>query len=420
MKVVHLSKGTGNGGFIAAWRLHEALIVAGVDSRMVVRDRNDGHDLNLTAFADNKRWLLWFRVRGLLSRILHRVLLGRGSLQEFYLQWIPTFIPFALRKRLAPDILHVHTPDDGLWALPELSNWKGPIVWTFHAYRDFSQGYIYLGHRLDKWLAAGGVGSIHDRDERVFAGINGVIKKRLMSKRRDVCISPSRFVHDAGRISGVFDASEHRLIRNCVPLDVYRASGREEWRKLHGIGSDAFVLLAGAHSLDYPIKGFDLLVETLRRHGPSLRARGVTIALFGGGPLPETLREFLPVVELGYLNDAQLQSAYSGADLFIIPSREDNFPNVIIEGLACGLPYVGFDTGGVGDMIRLDGRCGKVVPCFDVHALGKAIGEFASEPREVRETRRRGCREAVETHCAPALIAGQHLDIYHALSKRNS
>jgi glycosyltransferase involved in cell wall biosynthesis len=420
MKVVHLSKGTGNGGFIAAWRLHEALLGAGIDSKMVVRERNGRDDLDLIAFADSKIWFLWFRFRGLLSRILHHVLLGKGSLEEFYLQWIPTFIPQAIRKRLAPTILHVHSPDDGLWALKELAGWKGPIVWTFHAYRDFSQGYIYLAHRLDKWLAGGSVGSIHDRDERFFAGINLTLKKRLMSQRRDVCVSPSRFVHEAGKTSGVFNASEHRLIRNCVPLSKYREYGREEWRTRHRVDPGAFVILAGAHSLDYPIKGFDLLVEALRIHGAELRAKRVTIALFGGGPAPEILRQFLPVVELGYLNDEQLQSAYSGSDLFIIPSREDNFPNVIIEALACGLPYVGFDTGGVGDMIRLDERCGKVVPCFDVDALGRVIGEFANEPREARESRRRGCREAVETHCAPDLIAAQHLDIYHALFKRSS
>jgi glycosyltransferase involved in cell wall biosynthesis len=420
MRVVHLCRGTGNGGFIAAWRLHEALLAAGVDSRMVVRERNGRDDLDLVAFADSRRWFLWFRFRGLLSRILHHVLLGKGALKEFYLQWIPTLIPRAIRKRLAPTILHVHAADDGLWALKELADWKGPIVWTFHAYRDFSQGYIYLAHRLDKWIEGGSVGSIHDRDERFFAGVNLTLKKRLMSERRDVCIAPSRFVHEAGKTSGVFNASEHRLIRNCVPLSQYQESGRDEWRARHGLTPEAFVILAGAHSLDYPIKGFDLLVETARRHGAELREKGVTIALFGGGSAPDTLRQLLPIVELGYLNDDQLQSAYSGSDLFVIPSREDNFPNVIIEGLACGLPYVGFDTGGVGDMIRLDDRCGKVVPSFDVDTLGQAIGEFASESLQARKARRLGCRQAVESHCSPAMIAGQHLEIYHALSQKSS
>jgi glycosyltransferase involved in cell wall biosynthesis len=412
MRVVHLCKGTGNGGFIAAWRLHEALLQRGVDSVMVVRERGGRHDLELVAYDDSRLWWLWFRVRGMLSRLLHALLLGRGAIKEFYLQWIPTFIPWSIRRRLRPDVLHVHAPDDGLWSLWELAGWKKRIVWTFHAYRDFSQGYIYLAHRHQSWLKGGQCASIHDRDERIIPHVNLAIKKCLMSGRHDVCIAPSNFVHEAGKASGVFLMSRHRVIRNCAPVDVFRETGREAWRGQHGIAADQFVLLVGAHSLEYKIKGFDLFVECLEKNAAEASKLNLVIALFGSGQAPAVLREAGRVIELGYLDEGGLRAAYSGADLFVIPSREDNFPNVIIEALACGLPYVGFDTGGVGDMVREDAACGLLAPSFDLSEFFLAITLLAVEPLQERKRRRENCRAAVLKTCEPTRIAALHCDVY--------
>ena len=44
-------------------------------------------------------------------------------------------------------------------------------------------------------------------------------------------------------------------------------------------------------------------------------------------------------------------SAYACADMFVIPSLEDNLPNTIMESMACGTPCVGFETGGIPEMI---------------------------------------------------------------------
>lgn len=415
MRVVHLCKGVANGGFIAAWRIHQALLAQGVDSIMVVRERGGRDDLDLVAFDDSRLWWLWFRFRGMLSRMLHALLLGRGSIKEFYLQWIPTFIPWSIKRRLHPDILHVHAPDDGLWSLWELACWPRPIVWTFHAYRDFSQGYIYLAHRHQRWIDGGQCASIHDRDERLIPHVNLAIKKRLMAVRKDVCVSPSHFVHEAGKASGVFLMSRHQVIRNCVPLDYFHQTGRDEWRSRHEVADDEFVLLVGAHSLDYKIKGFDLFVECMSHHREQAKQLHLVIALFGSGKAPAVLAEIGRVIELGYLNEEGLRAAYSGADVFVIPSREDNFPNVIIEALACGLPYVGFDTGGVGDMIRENAACGVIAPAFDLELFFSGLCSLVSENSESRQTRRLSCREASAQFCDPSKIASEYHTVYKSI-----
>lgn len=67
----------------------------------------------------------------------------------------------------------------------------------------------------------------------------------------------------------------------------------------------------------------------------------------------------------------ELAEYYSLADVFVIPTREENFPTVNIEALACGTPVVTYNTGGSAEIINE--KTGVVVPCDDFNALEQAI-----------------------------------------------
>lgn len=414
MKVVHFNIGTGNGGFIATQRVHEGLLELGVDSVMVVRDNlhdeKDVYALNTTLWSR-----LRVKVRGALSRVLHNVLLGRGALNSFSLQWLSTGLPKRVKKELEPDILHVHCASDGLWSLQEMARWEGPIVWTFHDIRPFSQGYYALGEWLDAWIEGGRVGCFHDRDTRLFAGLNLSRKKALFSKRNDVCISPSKYVHEAEKVSGVFNASKHVHIPNGICIERYQGaeSQREAWRTKYGVKEDEFLILAGAANVENRVKGFDLLLEALSKAAELSGAR-LKLALFGAGKVPESFQS-LEVIALGYLNEQEIIDALVSADVMAIPSREDNFPNVILEALAVGLPYVGFNVGGVGEMVENEPECGRIVEAFDADAYAKAIVELASETAEQKAQRRMRCKEVVARVCDHRKIAQDYLDVYRSL-----
>ena len=79
--------------------------------------------------------------------------------------------------------------------------------------------------------------------------------------------------------------------------------------------------------------------------------------------------------QTGCLHDFQMTPAdmklLSTADVFVNPTREDTFPTVNIEALACGTPVVTFQTGGSPECI--DEVCGIVVPCDDIEQLKQAI-----------------------------------------------
>jgi glycosyltransferase involved in cell wall biosynthesis len=77
-------------------------------------------------------------------------------------------------------------------------------------------------------------------------------------------------------------------------------------------------------------------------------------------------------------NQTELAEIYAAADLFVNPTREDTFPTVNMESLACGTPVLTFRTGGSPEI--LDETCGRVVDCNDEEAMYQAILDMAAHP----------------------------------------
>ena len=76
------------------------------------------------------------------------------------------------------------------------------------------------------------------------------------------------------------------------------------------------------------------------------------VIVLGGYDERDKEKLSLPVYTVNYLsNETEIAQLYSAADLFVTPSLQDNLPNTIVEAMACGVPCVGFDVGGIPEMI---------------------------------------------------------------------
>lgn len=103
-------------------------------------------------------------------------------------------------------------------------------------------------------------------------------------------------------------------------------------------------------------------------------------------PLPPDLFP-IPAVSLGLLDgDEALSAAYNCADLVVVPSLEDNLPNVALEAIACGTPVVAFDLCGMPDIVT-DGWNGRLVPQVDPVGLGRALVEMLSDVEGLQKMR---------------------------------
>jgi glycosyltransferase involved in cell wall biosynthesis len=118
-----------------------------------------------------------------------------------------------------------------------------------------------------------------------------------------------------------------------------------------------------------------------------------------------------PIHALGLVTDPKkLVKAYGMADVFVIPSLEDNLPNTVMESLACGTPVAGFTTGGIPEMVK-DGYNGHLASQRDSQGLAIAIKKIV-ESENVQKRLRTHAREWVEQHYHPKVVVDQYIKVY--------
>ena len=126
-------------------------------------------------------------------------------------------------------------------------------------------------------------------------------------------------------------------------------------------------------------KGLDVFIELARR----LDHLEYQIVLIG---TDDAVDQQLPkgIISIHRTNNQQeLAEIYSAADVFVNPTREDNYPTVNMESVACGTPVITFNTGGSPEM--LDPSIGIVVDCEDIDALQNAIVKVCTQKLFTRE-----------------------------------
>lgn len=143
--------------------------------------------------------------------------------------------------------------------------------------------------------------------------------------------------------------------------------------------SDVVFIFVGRLVAD---KGLAELIEAFA----TLSGRGVRLLLVGDeeperDPLPEAVRAAIAadsrIVHAGWQEDVRPWLA--AADVLVLPSYREGFPNSVIEAGAMGLPSVVTDINGAREIIR-DGVNGLIVPPRDAAALGAAMSRMVSDP----------------------------------------
>jgi len=373
----------GGGAAIAAYRLHDGLRQIGQESRMLVRQKLS-IDVDVAVVpgdeAERKATL------ATLSEDLR--LNARTDLSSTYftLPWPGEYVASHPLVESAA-IINLHWI--GQFLSPEsvrqLLLQGKPVILTLHDQRAFTGGCHYT---------AGCDGFVDScaRCPQLRPAFHGISSSTLALSRAclegvpaPVIVAPSRWLAHEARRSALF--SQFRI--ECIPygldLDVFKAGDRHAARTHFGLPQEAIVLLFGAQNLAERRKGFDLIqaaLEQLLEDSAIARLveeKKVVFAAYGQNA--DALRATrLPLVLLGeQATPGAMAKLLSASNLFICPSREDNLPNTVMEAMACGVPVLGTDVGGIPDMVT-QGEHGMLVPPNDPAALSRALAHIISRP----------------------------------------
>jgi glycosyltransferase involved in cell wall biosynthesis len=201
----------------------------------------------------------------------------------------------------------------------------------------------------------------------------------------------------------------HR-IPNGLDVETFHPMSREAACEALGYDPALRRILFVAHGLDNnPRKGGDALMEAVRQMGPR---QGVELLLAGvGGESWEQAGLPIHVRRAGYINDdKRMAMVYAAADMIVVPSAVENLPNTLLEAMACGLPAVAVQAGGMADAVR-DGETGYLVAQGDIAGLAVRLDMLLDDENARRHMGAAG-RQLIEREFSRDIQAERFASLY--------
>ncbi len=295
------------------------------------------------------------------------------------LSYISTMELIGELKTFNPDIIHLHNIHNFTFNLPLLFRYikknKVKVVWTLHDCWSFTGHCPYFDMvKCEKWKQ----GCYSCPQPKVYPKtyIDNTkytynLKKRLFNGVENMTlVTPSKWLADLVKQSFMKNYPV-RVINNGIDLSVFKPSN-SDIKKRYGI-EGKYLLLGVAFGWSKR-KGLDVFVELSKRLSDEY-----AFVLVG---TDDRIDQQLPdnIISVHRTESQQeLAEIYSAADLLVNPTREENYPTVNMESLACGTPVVTFDTGGSAEII--DETCGCAVCCDDIDEFEKTIKDICENHR---------------------------------------
>lgn len=254
---------------------------------------------------------------------------------------------------------------------------------------------------------------------------------RFLALKVDTVIFVSQSLESLYRSYGV-RPSNVRIIPGAVDLKVYRPPSLGERENARAAVNLRFPMHNAAGPLllfvgrIVPEKGVDVLLDAgARLLGMFTNIRILVVGPYdsstGGTLFAQRCREAVSALGLkghvalvGALHQEELVESYWAADLFVCPSTWDEpAPLVVSEALACGLPIVATDRGGLPERVD-EGLTGRLVHAGDPARLATAISEILQNP-DLRASYARRARERAVRNLGTDTLLSLHVDLYATL-----
>jgi len=320
----------------------------------------------------------------------------------------------------AADIVSLYWINGGFVSPEVLSRIDKPLVWRLSDIWPFTGGCHYPGACNRFETQCGSCPQLRRPGPDDAANSLWLRKQEAWRALDLTVVAPSNWMADLARRSSLFANRRIEVIPTGVDLHRYRPGDRSEARARWGLPMDRLLVLFGAmSSTDDPRKGYRELTKALEVLAQSRLAPRILAVVFGSDlPLPASHLP-IPAVSLGRLEgDEALAAAYNCADIVIVPSLEDNLPNVALEAIACGAPVVAFDVCGMPDIVA-DGRNGRLVSSIDPDGMGNALVDLLSDEQNLMAMRS-NARQFAQQRFSLESQAKAYLKLYEQVVARHS
>jgi glycosyltransferase involved in cell wall biosynthesis len=220
----------------------------------------------------------------------------------------------------------------------------------------------------------------------------------------------SHWIADCARHSALLGSADITAVPNPIDTDIFSPADKAAARQRFDLPVNKKLILFAAVNLSDLRKGILYFIEACRHLSP----QNVEVA-FMGGSIGGDLQRAMPVPSraLGYLHGAKdIAEAYSAADVFVTASLSENLPNTVMEAMSCGTPCVGFNVGGIPEMIDHQEN-GYVAKYMDTHDLAHGIQWLLYQSDYDKLCK--NARIKAQTSYSESIVAAQYVNLYQKL-----
>lgn len=397
--IVNTSERAG-GAAVAASRLLEALNNNGVKAKMLVRDKQTDN-LCVVQHPQQRRlrWaFLWERIV-----IWIRLYLRRKRLFEIDIANCGADIT-QLPEFQEANVIHLHWVNQGMLSLKQIRKILDSgkrVVWTMHdIWPATAICHLTLDcRRFEEQCDA-------CRLSNSLATKVWRRKQQMLEGKHMIFVACSEWLAGEARKSALLKGQTIVSIPNPIDTHVFRPGDRQAARKALGLPEDGKMILFVSQRATNPYKGMQYLIEACGKS----HLGDAFVAILGGHA--EELESRLPLKSyaLGYVNDEQrIVQVYQAANVFVLPSLSENLPNTIMEAMACGVPCLGFNVGGIPEEIEHQ-KTGYVAAYRDAEDLAHGLHWILEEADY--DTLSNACLHHVAACYSQQSVAKRYIEVY--------
>ena len=422
LKVLFIASKDSGGAGGAARRMHEAVLAAGIDSVMLVLDKQSNAERvaqvevpinNLDRSKPSAQLFYAFNI------IQQRL---KDYPQRTNPEMFTTTESIIDYNNLKPyiqeaDIINLHWIDgffDYANASEVFSGKK--IIWTLHDMYQFTGGCHYSFGCENYTKNCASCPQLVNNNETTSITQESFNIKAVTYKNLNIqVITPSEWLAECVRKSSLLSACPVEVIPNTFNDNNFKPVDKQIAREKFNLNINKKIILFGADHILSPVKNLQTLLEALSQlcDNKQIDKDDFDLVIFGSGSISVEKIPF-NIIQLGRISSVEDMSyIYSCADFLVLPSIMDNLPNIMCEALACGIPVIGFNIGGLPDLIEF-GKTGYLAEPFSIEKLKNGIIwglEEASGNQEISAN----CCNIVQEKLIQKVILKKMFDLYKKL-----